>query len=153
MLEEVKFSRPEIQILIISEIYTYLGAIQVQGNPTFHNIIDGASPQIMLTCISTGGPATTVTWTRDSANVTEGTQTVLNDAVTAQYVHTLNMSTGGNYTRTLSNQTPSLVSASITVPGMLVHKRSSNSCPTLRIMGTLFTGCPFLYLQVEKSFL
>ena len=48
-------------------------------------------PQFTLACISTGGPATTVTWTRDSTTVTQGTQTVLNDPVTAQYTHTLNV--------------------------------------------------------------
>ena len=32
--------------------------------------------------VSTGGPATTVTWTRDSVTVTEGTETVLDDPVT-----------------------------------------------------------------------
>ena len=42
-----------------------------------------------LTCISTGGPATTVTWTRDSVTITEGTETVLDNPVTAQYTHTL----------------------------------------------------------------
>ena len=41
--------------------------------------LSGASPQVTLTCISTGGPATTVTWTRDSDTVTEGTETVLDD--------------------------------------------------------------------------
>ena len=45
-------------------------------------------PQFTLTCISTGGPATTVTWTRDSTTVTEGTETVLDDPETAQYTHT-----------------------------------------------------------------
>ena len=50
---------------------------------------NGASSQFTLTCISTGGPATTVTWTRDSTTVTEGTETVLDDPVTAQYTHTL----------------------------------------------------------------
>ena len=44
-----------------------------------------------LTCISTGGPATTVTWTRDSVTITEGNVTVLNDLVTAQYTHTLTL--------------------------------------------------------------
>ena len=53
-----------------------------------------------LTCISTGGPATTVTWTRDSNTVTEGTETVLDDRVTAQYTHTLTVTgrLGGLYT-------------------------------------------------------
>ena len=46
--------------------------------------------QFTLTCISTGGPATTVTWTRDSTTITEGNKTVIVDPVTAQYTHTLN---------------------------------------------------------------
>ena len=72
-----------------------------------------------LTCISTGGPATTVSWTRDSTNITEGTETVLNDPVTAQYTHTLTV-TGrypGLYTCTVANNKPSTASASITVGG------------------------------------
>ena len=67
-----------------------------------------------LTCISTGGPATTV---RDS--ITEGTETILNDPVTAQYTHTLTV-TGrffGVYTCTVANIKPSSASASITLAG------------------------------------
>ena len=75
------------------------------------------SPQFTLTCISTGGPATTVTWTRDSVTVTEGTNTVLDDPVTAQYTHTLTGSTAGVYTCTAANDKPSNDSASITVEG------------------------------------
>ncbi|CAI8019946.1 Kalirin, partial [Geodia barretti] len=70
-----------------------------------------------LTCISTGGPATTVTWTRDSTTVTQGTQTVLNDPVTAQYTHTLTVTTAGQYTCTVANNKPSSASASTTVAG------------------------------------
>ena len=65
--------------------------------------LDGVNPQITLTCISTGGPATTVTWTRDSTTVTEGSETVLDDPVAAQYTHTLTVTTGGEYTCTVSN--------------------------------------------------
>ena len=72
---------------------------------------------LTLTCISTGGPATTVTWTRDSTTVTEGTETVLNDPVTGQYTHTLTMTTAGVYTCTVSNNKPSSESDSITVEG------------------------------------
>ena len=50
-----------------------------------------------LTCISTGGPATTVTWTRDSIIITEGAETVLNNRVTAQYTHTLIVTSVGEY--------------------------------------------------------
>ena len=83
---------------------------------------DGPSPQFTLTCISTGGPATTVTWTRDSVTVTEGTETVLDDPVTAQYTHTLTGSTAGVYTCTVANDKPSSDSASITVYGILACK-------------------------------
>ena len=73
-----------------------------------------------LTCISTGGPATTVTWTRDSVTITEGTERVLNDPVTAQYTHTLTVTEIllGLYTCTVANDKPSNASATITVPGI-----------------------------------
>ena len=80
--------------------------------------LNGDSPQFTLTCISTGGPATTVTWTRDSITVTEGTETVLNNATTAQYTHTLNVTAAGEYTCTVAN-TAFSDSATITVEGTL----------------------------------
>ena len=72
-----------------------------------------------LTCISTGGPATTVTWIRDSTTVTEGTETVLNDPVTANYTHTLTVTEGiaGLYTCRIANNV-STVSANLTVQGI-----------------------------------
>ena len=88
--------------------------------------LNGASPQFTLTCISTGGPATTVTWTRDFTTViTEGNETVLNDPVTAQYTHTLTM-TGrwpGLYNCTVKNNKPSTNSRAFTVQGIssLLH--------------------------------
>ena len=90
------------------------GHITISGNEvTFDSVT------MTLTCISTGGPATTVTWTRDSITVTEGNETVLNNATTAQYTHTLTVTTGGEYTCNVSNNKPSSDSANITVPGML----------------------------------
>ena len=65
----------------------------------------GLPNQFILTCISTGGPATTVMWTKDSVNITEGTKTVLDNRVIAQYTHTLTV-TGtqeGIYECTVSN--------------------------------------------------
>ena len=70
---------------------------------------------LTLTCISTGGPATTVTWTRDSVPLTEGDETVLDDRVTGQYNHTLEVTTAGEYMCTVANNKPSSASASITV--------------------------------------
>ena len=83
---------------------------------------NGACPQFTLTCISTGGSATTVTWTRDSVPVNEGTETVLNDPVTAQYTHTLTVTErlGGLYTCTVANNKPSSDSASYKVLGITV---------------------------------
>ena len=71
-----------------------------------------------LTCISTGGPATTVTWTRDNVIITEGNETVLNDPVTANYTHTLTVTKEGLYTCTVTNNKPSIASANITVTGI-----------------------------------
>ena len=69
--------------------------------------------QFNLTCISTGGPATTVTWTRDSESIsnndTFSLTTELNDALTAHYTHTLTVTgrLGGLYTCTVANDKPS----------------------------------------------
>ena len=75
--------------------------------------------QFTLTCISTGGPATTVTWTRDSTPVAEGKTTYLNHPDTAQYTHTLTVTTAGEYTCTVSNNKPSNVSDTLRVQGRL----------------------------------
>ena len=82
--------------------------------------LNGASPQFTLTCISIGGPATNVTWTRDSVTVTEGTETVLDDPVTAQYTHTLTVTgrVGELFTCTVANDKPSNASASHVVSGL-----------------------------------
>ena len=81
--------------------------------------LNGASPQFTLTCISTGGPATTVTWTRDSVTVTNGTETVLENPVTSQYTHTLTVTgrLGGLYTCTVANNKPSTTSVDLHVEG------------------------------------
>ena len=93
----------------------FLGDVTIAGGVTYD-----PSTQT-LTCISTGGPATTVTWTRDSTTVTQGTQTVLNDPVTANYTHTLNV-TGRFpvlYTCTVANNKPSNDSACIAISAHL----------------------------------
>ena len=80
-------------------------------------VIHREFPKITLTCISTGGPATTVTWTRDSTTVTEGTETVLDDPETAQYTHTLAVTIEGEYTCTVANFASS-ASKGIVVTGL-----------------------------------
>ena len=94
----------------------------MSGNMTFSvdPDLNGASPQFTLTCISTGGPATTVTWTRDSVTITDGTETVLDDRMTSQYTHTLTVTgrLGGLYTCTVANNISS-ASANYTVQGII----------------------------------
>ena len=86
--------------------------------------LDPTTPTFNLTCISTGGPATTVTWTRNSRVVTDDnaddiTSQVLTDAEMATYNHTL-MVTGrlvGVYECNVSNNKPSSSSKMQSVVG------------------------------------
>ena len=99
------------------EILSLSGDVSISGNMTFTLNNTKIGPQFTLTCVSTGGPATTVTWTRDSVTVTEGTETVLDDPVTAQYTHTLTV-TGmqeGLYRCTVANYKPSADSAQLNI--------------------------------------
>ena len=76
-----------------------------------------------LTCISTGGPATTVSWTVNNSAVTEDsahiTSQVLTDSENATYNNTL-MVAGrlvGDYQCTVSNNKPSSSSGILSVVG------------------------------------
>ena len=100
----------------MQQFYISLGDIIIPDGATFALISDD---EFTLTCISTGGPATTVTWTRDSVTVTEGTETVLDNTVTAQYTHTLTGSTGGEYTCIVANSLSS-ATATFTVEGRVI---------------------------------
>ena len=89
---------------------------------TLHSDLNETSPQFTLTCISTDGPATTVSWTRNFDTVNDGNTTVLEDRTTSRYTHTLTVTgrLGGNYTCTVANNRPSnnVTSANLTVRGM-----------------------------------
>ena len=97
-----------------------VGDISISGSVVLTVVSDlnGASPQFTLTCISTGGPATTVTWTRDSTTVTEGKETVLVNTTTAEYVHNLTANESGLYMCEVANNKTSSDSSNITVEGM-----------------------------------
>ena len=94
------------------------GVVDVQS-VTF-SLDDVASPQFTLTCISTGGPATTVTWTRDSQTAVRDTVTTLINAVSAQYTHTLTVTgrLGGLYTCTVTNNVSAEVLLKLHVKGI-----------------------------------
>ena len=89
---------------------------------TVDSDLNGDSPQFTLTCISTGGPATTVTWIRDSEEASGESVSVLTEPVTAQYTHTLTVNgrLEGQYKFTASNNKPSTAAVVYTVLGNLI---------------------------------
>ena len=116
-----------VLILIWCVLVLLSGDITISSGMTFtvNYDLNGASPQFTLTCISTGGPATTVTWTRDSVSVTNGTETVLDNRTTSQYTHTLTVTErlGGLYTCTVANNKPSqaLATLNVELEGMFMY--------------------------------
>ena len=92
---------------------------------TLNSDLNGASPQFTLTCISNGGPATTVTWIRDSATAMGDEMTVLDNAETATYTHSLTVTDrlGGLYQCNVSNTKPSEAVANFTVEGIFCTVR------------------------------
>ena len=103
-------------ILLFSSIIT--GDVVMSGVIGFTET--SSSPtSFTLTCVSTGGPATTVTWTSNSEAAKGVKVTVLDDAVTAQYTHTLTVTRklGGLYQCNVSNNKPSWDSLSLRVQG------------------------------------
>ena len=105
-------------------IYSPTGDVKISGGITLTVDIDGASPLFILTCVSTGGPATNVIWTRDSTiPVTNGSRTVLVNTTRAEYIHTLNVTEAeGNYTFTVANNKPSSASATREGDAAFIHK-------------------------------
>lgn len=90
---------------------------------TIGHRMSGPLPQFILICTSTGGPATYVTWTRNSVTLmndnTFSLSSVLNDAEGAQYTHSLTV-TGrleGLYTCNVSNDKPSVAVRNLLIEG------------------------------------
>ena len=98
-------------------IYSYyVGNINISYPMTYLSSV--------LTCISTGGPATTVIWTRKSPGdvvtvVNNGSQvSVLDNSITGQYTHTLRVSqidVATVYECLVSNNKPSSAKAVVTL--------------------------------------
>ena len=103
---------------------------------------DGTRTQFTLTCISTGGPATNATWTRNSDTVTEGTETVLDDRVTAQYSHTLTVTETSSFNDTygceVSNNKPS--SATVNIEVVYTGYGTSLYMPKKQILVIIFVA-------------
>ena len=91
-----------------------LGTVSLSGGMAFTLITD---LEFILTCNSSGGPATTVTWTRDSETINniEAAKTDFVDGETAQYTHTLPGRQEGLYTCTVTNKVSPESSAELLV--------------------------------------
>ena len=102
------------------ELYLFPGGPRIQGTIQFQltSEVDAATPVFTLTCTSTGGPATTVSWQRDGVVVSGGI-TVVTDTVTATYTSTLAV-TGrktGNYCCVVANSRSTVISPMLPVQG------------------------------------
>ena len=119
----------EIELINIIML-SFEGDVTILGGVTLtvDSDLNGASPQFTLTCISTGGPATTVTWTRDSATAMGDAVTVFNDVTTATYTHTLTVTgrLGGLYHCNVSNSKPSHAVASLIMKGKKLYTNQFN---------------------------
>jgi len=96
------------------------GSPRIQGDIHFQltSEVDAATPVFTLTCTSTGGPATIVSWQRDGV-VFSGGITGLTDPVTATYTSTLTV-TGretGSYSCVVRNDRSSATSQMLQLDG------------------------------------
>ena len=109
----------------------------------------------ILTCISTGGPATNVMWTRGNDEdslmpVSDDTHvSVLVNAATAQYNHTLNVSgteLSAVYGCSVSNNKPSSakVITTITKNGMNLLVNTVHHCCPYTVNGVCFITLLFV---------
>ena len=141
-------------ILVATNIAMSLGQVVITGMTLIvDSDLNGASPQFTLTCISTGGPATTVTWTRDSVTVTEGSRTVLEDSITAQYTHNLTVTgqLGGLYTCSVSNNMPFTVNESFTVKGEVRRTCAIITAYSLHPVFNPVASAPTMLLAIQEG--
>ena len=103
-----------------------IGQVTIAGEIIFQLNTDPATdpPVFTLTCTSTGGPATTVSWRRNGTMLSDDSNhdimSQVTDPVTATYTNTLTVTgrLAGQYQCNVSNsRTPSGSTRSITVVG------------------------------------
>ena len=90
----------------ITSLCLNVGQVTISGEINFQldSELNANLPVFTLTCTSTGGPATTVSWTRGSTMLSDTSQIVTN-TVTGTYTNTLrvDMRAAGVYLCTVSN--------------------------------------------------
>ena len=116
----LKFIEQVARVCVLDMPSLKPGGPRIQGDIQFQltSEVDAATPVFTLTCTSTGGPATIVSWQRDGVVVSGGI-TELTDPVTATYTSTLTV-TGretGSYSCTVTNSRSSATSQMLLVQG------------------------------------
>ena len=115
-------SNSVLHIILSCHIPHRSGVVMIDGQLVFSLVsaLTANPPVFTLTCVSTGGPATTVTWTRDGAAATGAASQNVTSTLTATYVNTLTV-TGrlpGSYQCSVANvRTAPPATASLTVAG------------------------------------
>ena len=99
---------------------TLTGQVTIPGKISFQldTELNANPPVFTLTCTSTGGPATTVTWTKGTTTLSDGTSQIVTDTVTGRYENILRvaMMDAGTYVCSVSNSRSS-ATANLTVVG------------------------------------
>lgn len=112
-----------VDYLLIAACLSITSQVTIPGEVTFQLNTDPVTPVFTLTCTSSGGPVTTVSWRRDGIILSDDntysiTSRVLTDAKIATFNHTLTV-TGrllGQYQCSVSNcRTSSRSTKSLTV--------------------------------------
>ena len=108
--------------MLSCHIAHHLGMVTITNSLEFRlaSALTADPPVFNLTCVSAGGPATTVTWTRDGAAATGVTsQTVVDqEVITYRSILTVTGREPGNYTCSVTNDMPAPpATASLTVAG------------------------------------
>ena len=111
-------------IYTIDFIFTGLGDVVVSSVQfQLTSALNAITPTFTLTCTSTGGPATTVSWTVNNHTLAEDSAhhitSQITDAETATYTHTLTVTERlvGEYECSVSNDKPSSSSGLLAVVG------------------------------------
>ena len=115
----------------LPSLYTYTGTPTINGPPQFSldTVPTASIPVFTLTCVSTGGPATTVTWTRDGVGVAGVTSQTVISMATVTYNNTLTV-TGrllGNYECTVTNDRGTAVNSLMLEGESMQNSRLCNS--------------------------
>ena len=117
-----------LHVMYPASIPPLSGALQPITDAIQFALVSSSLVQFTLTCTSTGGPATSVTWTRDGVTVPYDSTHVLSqtvvDTLTAQYNNTLTVTgvEGGSYQCTVSDVLSTELSPVLSGDGKNIQK-------------------------------